>query len=182
MVSIRRRGRRHPGAPARPRPRRVGVPAGIVARAPAPTNSAIAAGIADRIAAGIADRIAVCLGRSAISPRTRAPLCPTCSPAPARADQLSAAELRAGPARVEAVVASTAPTVVAVAGITAYRLAYREPRARAGRQDRRIGTAAVYVVPNPSGLNAHETVASLARAYAAAAVAAGIDTAVRKFR
>ncbi len=57
------------------------------------------------------------------------------------------------------------PKVVMVAGIGAYRLAFARPRARVGRQPESIGGAETWVVPNPSGLNAHETVDSLARAY-----------------
>jgi len=57
------------------------------------------------------------------------------------------------------------PRIVMVAGIGAYRLAFRRPRARVGRQEETIGGAETWVVPNPSGLNAHETVDSLARAY-----------------
>jgi TDG/mug DNA glycosylase family protein len=66
--------------------------------------------------------------------------------------------------------------VVAVAGITAYRSAFGRPRSVAGPQpaDEAWGDAQVWVVPNPSGLNAHETVASLAEAYAAPARAAGV--------
>jgi TDG/mug DNA glycosylase family protein len=66
--------------------------------------------------------------------------------------------------------------VVAVAGITAYRSAFGWPKAVAGLQphDDAWSDAEVWVVPNPSGLNAHETVATLAEAYARPARAAGI--------
>ena len=64
--------------------------------------------------------------------------------------------------------------MVAVAGITAYRQAFGQPRAVLGPQPEPFEEAELWVVPNPSGLNAHETVASLARAYAAPARAAGI--------
>ena len=94
--------------------------------------------------------------------------------ATARADELSAVELRAGGERLRALVVERAPTVVAVAGVTAYRSAFAEPRARVGEQPGRWGTSRVFVVPNPSGLNAHETVATLADAYAEAARAAGV--------
>jgi double-stranded uracil-DNA glycosylase len=94
--------------------------------------------------------------------------------ATARADELTAAELREGGERLRALVAERRPTVVAVAGITAYRTAFGEPRARVGEQPARWGASRVFVVPNPSGLNAHETVATLARAYAEAARAAGV--------
>jgi double-stranded uracil-DNA glycosylase len=94
--------------------------------------------------------------------------------ATARADELTAAELREGGERLRALVADRRPVVVAVAGITAYRTAFGEPRATVGEQPGRWGASRVFVVPNPSGLNAHETVATLARAYAEAAVAAGV--------
>ena len=94
--------------------------------------------------------------------------------ATARADELTAAELREGGERLRALVAERRPAVVAVAGITAYRTAFGEPRARVGEQPDRWGASRVFVVPNPSGLNAHETVATLARAYADAARAAGV--------
>jgi double-stranded uracil-DNA glycosylase len=66
------------------------------------------------------------------------------------------------------------PRVVAIAGITAYRTAFRAPGARMGRQDGPFEGAELWVVPNPSGLNAHETVESLAAAYRGPAVAAGV--------
>jgi TDG/mug DNA glycosylase family protein len=92
-----------------------------------------------------------------------------------RADELTDDELRAGRARVEAVVADHRPRVVAVAGITAYRTAFGERRAGTGRQESAIGGAELWVVPNPSGLNAHATIETLADAYRTVAVAAGID-------
>lgn len=91
----------------------------------------------------------------------------------ARADELDAEELRAGAARLEARVAELAPTVVAVAGVTAYRRGLQRPRARVGAQPQRLGGAALWVVPNPSGLNAHETVETLAGWYRRVGVAAG---------
>jgi len=63
----------------------------------------------------------------------------------------------------------------AVAGITAYRTAFSAPRSRPGRQPVDLAGAQLWVVPNPSGLNAHETTTSLARAYAEPARAAGLD-------
>lgn len=94
--------------------------------------------------------------------------------ASARADELDDAELVEGRTRLEAFVAEHRPRVVAVAGITSYRIAFAEKKAHAGRQERQLSGAEVWVVPNPSGLNAHETVASLAVAYGDAARAAGI--------
>ncbi|WP_395692241.1 mismatch-specific DNA-glycosylase [Nocardioides sp.] len=94
--------------------------------------------------------------------------------ATARASELSAEELRAGGAELVETVRRTRPRVVAVAGITAYRTAFARPKARPGRQEERLADAELWVVPNPSGLNAHETTATLAGAYGAAARAAGV--------
>lgn len=92
----------------------------------------------------------------------------------ARADELDDAEIVEGRAVLESFVAEHRPRVVAFAGITSYRIAFAEKKARPGRQGRTIAGAEVWVVPNPSGLNAHETVASLADAYREAARAADI--------
>ena len=94
--------------------------------------------------------------------------------ATARADELSKAELLEGRVRLEELVAEHRPRVVAVLGVTAYRGAFGRPRAQPGRQPEDLGTAELWVVPNPSGLNAHETIASLAEAYAEPARAAGL--------
>ncbi len=94
--------------------------------------------------------------------------------ATARADELSAAELTAGGEALTALVERVAPRVVAVAGITAYRTAFGQRKATAGLQPTPLAGAQLWVVPNPSGLNAHHTVATLAEAYAEPARAAGI--------
>ena len=94
--------------------------------------------------------------------------------ASARADELSAPELREGGDRLVRDVAAWQPRVVAVAGITAFRAAFGARKAVVGRQPEPLSGAELWVVPNPSGLNAHETVASLATAYRAAAEAAGV--------
>jgi TDG/mug DNA glycosylase family protein len=94
--------------------------------------------------------------------------------ATARADELSPAELRAGRTRLENFVALHHPAVVAVAGVTAYRVAFARPSAMHGEQTDQIAGARVWVVPNPSGLNAHETITSLAEAYAEPARIAGV--------
>jgi double-stranded uracil-DNA glycosylase len=91
-----------------------------------------------------------------------------------RAAEISAEELRAGGIRLETFVAQHDPRLVAVAGVTAYRTAFDEPRAVLGRQPQSLGTAELWAVPNPSGLNAHETIDSLANWYRQVAVAAGI--------
>jgi double-stranded uracil-DNA glycosylase len=100
--------------------------------------------------------------------------------ATARASELSAEELREGGERLQRFVAEHRPAVVAIAGISAYRDAFGERGAALGRQPDTLDSAsrwfgaALWVVPNPSGLNAHETVATLAAAYAAAAAEAGV--------
>jgi TDG/mug DNA glycosylase family protein len=91
-----------------------------------------------------------------------------------RASELSADELRAGAVRLAAFVARHRPVVVAVAGVTAYRSAFDRPKAVLGPQPEQLEGAELWVVPNPSGLNAHETIDTLAAAYRAPAVAAGV--------
>lgn len=94
--------------------------------------------------------------------------------ATAKASELTRAELRAGGETLVARLAAWRPAVVAVAGVTAYRTAFSRPKAQLGRQDGPLAGAALWVVPNPSGLNAHETVETLAARYRAVAVAAGL--------
>ena len=94
--------------------------------------------------------------------------------ATARADELADAELRAGARRLTDRIALWQPRVVAVVGIGAYRTAFGRPRAEVGPQSEPWAGAAVWALPNPSGLNAHYPVASLARLYRNAAEAAGI--------
>mgnify|MGYP002715911676 CR=1 FL=1 len=57
------------------------------------------------------------------------------------------------------------PKALMVAGIGAFRTAFRRPRATKGLQPEPLGASPVWVVGNPSGLNAHETVATLAASY-----------------
>ena len=57
------------------------------------------------------------------------------------------------------------PRVLAVLGITAWRTGFDRPKAAMGLQPERVGGAATWVVPNPSGLNAHFQVPDLARLY-----------------
>lgn len=92
----------------------------------------------------------------------------------AKASELTTAELRAGGERLREFVADRRPAVVAVAGITAYRAAFRLPKATMGEQPEGLEGSRLWVVPNPSGLNAHETVETLADAYRVPAVAAGV--------
>ena len=95
--------------------------------------------------------------------------------ASARADELTTEELRSGAVALERRVARIEPTVVAMLGITAYRTAFSRPAARVGPQPETLGGSRLWVVPNPSGLNAHAPLATLAAAYRDVAIAAGID-------
>jgi double-stranded uracil-DNA glycosylase len=94
--------------------------------------------------------------------------------ATARADELATDELRAGAVRLGELVATRRPRVVAIAGVTAYRSAFGLGKAKLGHQPGGLGDAELWVVPNPSGLNAHHTIESLAAAYREPAHAAGI--------
>jgi TDG/mug DNA glycosylase family protein len=94
--------------------------------------------------------------------------------ATARADELSSDELARGAERLRIVVEEIGPRVVAVLGVTAYRTAFAEPKAAVGRQSHMIAGSQLWVVPNPSGLNAHSSLDQLAAAYLEAAVAAGV--------
>jgi TDG/mug DNA glycosylase family protein len=99
-----------------------------------------------------------------------------CPRATARADELSRRELREGAAALGDKVTRLRPRWLAVVGVTAYRVAFGSPSARVGRQSTSLGETEVWVLPNPSGLNAHWPPPRLAEAFAdlrAAADAAG---------
>jgi TDG/mug DNA glycosylase family protein len=73
----------------------------------------------------------------------------------ARAEELTRDELVAGRRRLVAKVKRYRPRCLAVLGISAYRTAFQQPTAVIGEQVQRIGATVVWVLPNPSGLNAH---------------------------
>jgi double-stranded uracil-DNA glycosylase len=85
--------------------------------------------------------------------------------ATAAAAELRPEELRAGRARLERKVRRYRPEVVALLGIGAYRLAFGQPQAVAGSQAELLGRAVLWVLPNPSGLNANHQLPDLARAF-----------------
>lgn len=87
--------------------------------------------------------------------------------ATARADELTDDELRQGLPRVELLASRTSPQYVAFLGLTAYRTATGERRASVGPQERLLGGARVWLLPNPSGLNASWQLPRLTEAYAA---------------
>jgi double-stranded uracil-DNA glycosylase len=86
--------------------------------------------------------------------------------ATARADELTPVELVEGGALLRDKVRALEPRWLAVVGVTAYRAAFASPRARVGPQEETIGTTRVWVLPNPSGLNAHYTPEALAAEFA----------------
>jgi double-stranded uracil-DNA glycosylase len=78
------------------------------------------------------------------------------------ADELSRAELIEGGKALEAKVLHFAPRFLAILGLTAYRTAFDRPRAQIGQQSETIGHTRLWVLPNPSGLNAHYRLSDLA--------------------
>lgn len=79
----------------------------------------------------------------------------------ATADELTSDELLAGRKRLERKVKRYQPQVLAVLGIGAYRMAFQEPKATLGLQSNSIGQTRIWVLPNPSGLNAHYQLSGL---------------------
>ncbi len=78
------------------------------------------------------------------------------------ASELSAQELRDGALELERTVREYRPALVAIVGLTAYKTAFGRPKAGWGLQAEALGGRPVWVLPNPSGLNAHYTVDTLA--------------------
>ena len=85
----------------------------------------------------------------------------------ARADELTDDELRAGGKALRKKIVKFKPHYLAVLGVSAYRVAFDVKKATVGPQDERIGETGVWVLPNPSGLNAHYLLADLAQLYGA---------------
>jgi TDG/mug DNA glycosylase family protein len=94
--------------------------------------------------------------------------------ATASADELGPAELAEGARTLAGRVRRFRPRVVAILGVTAYRTAFGSPRAVLGRQPADLAGSQLWVVPNPSGRNAHASLDALAAAYREAALAAGV--------
>ncbi|WPB89396.1 G/U mismatch-specific DNA glycosylase [Streptomyces malaysiensis] len=86
--------------------------------------------------------------------------------ASARADELSDEEYREGGRILEEKVLRLRPRWLAVAGVTAYRVAFGDKKAKIGPQTRTIGDTRIWALPNPSGLNAHWTLTTMAQEYA----------------
>ena len=88
------------------------------------------------------------------------------SRATASAAELSEEELRAGAQELEALVRRWEPRVVAVVGLGAWRTAFRRPRAAIGLQEDTLAGVPVWLLPNPSGLNANHQLPELIRLFA----------------
>ncbi|MCE9666554.1 G/U mismatch-specific DNA glycosylase [Myxococcus stipitatus] len=86
--------------------------------------------------------------------------------ATATADQLENSELREGGKALEAKVRRHRPRFLAVLGVGAYRTAFGRPKAELGLQPETLGDTRLWVLPNPSGLNAHYQLEDLARLFA----------------
>lgn len=85
--------------------------------------------------------------------------------ATASAHELTTRELGEGARHLEAKVRRYQPRFVAVLGVGAYRTAFRRPKADLGRQSETLGGSMLWVLPNPSGLNAHYQLKDLARMF-----------------
>ena len=100
--------------------------------------------------------------------------------ATARADELGRSELQDGGRRLVGRLPHLMPTAVAIVGVTAFRTAYGLPKAQLGQQDpATVGDwppgVSLYVLPQPSGLNAHETIDTLAARWRDVWAAAAVD-------
>jgi TDG/mug DNA glycosylase family protein len=78
---------------------------------------------------------------------------------------LSRAELEKGGRGLKAKIRRYRPHVVAVLGLEAFRIAFGQPKARFGPQEERIGPSRLWVLPNPSGLNASYQLPALSRLF-----------------
>ena len=85
--------------------------------------------------------------------------------ASASADSLTKEEIVAGGEKLRANVLRYRPRVLAVLGLGAYRTAFNQPKATVGRQEDRLGATVLWVLPNPSGLNANYQAPELARLF-----------------
>lgn len=92
----------------------------------------------------------------------------------ARAAELTKAELKAGGAELRGRVLELRPHWLAVLGVTGFRAAFDAPEAAVGPQRETVGATRLWVLPNPSGLNAHYPPAALATEFARLRLAAGL--------
>ena len=83
----------------------------------------------------------------------------------ARADELTDEEVKRGAETLARKIRRYRPRFVAVLGMQAYRLGFGRAKARVGRQDHLVGSSVMWLLPNPSGLNAHYQLPDLAAAF-----------------
>ena len=88
-----------------------------------------------------------------------------CKRTTARADELSNEEIIEGGKNLVKKIKKYKPQNLAVLGIGAYRMAFQQPKAKLGLQNDKIGSANVWLLPNPSGLNAHYQINDLAKLF-----------------
>ena len=119
-------------------------------------RSLYAAGFTDRLLSPFEDRDLLQFGYALTNIVERAT---------ARADELDAEELIVGQQQLAAKVQHYRPRCLAVLGIGAYRTAFNRPKAVMGKQNEPLDGAIVWVLPNPSGLNAHYQLEDLKRVY-----------------
>ncbi|MBV8544483.1 MAG: mismatch-specific DNA-glycosylase, partial [Acidobacteria bacterium] len=81
------------------------------------------------------------------------------------AAELTSAELVEGARTLEKKIARFRPRVLAIVGIGAYRTGFNHPRAKTGLQDETIVDTRIWILPNPSGLNANYRPAELVALY-----------------
>ncbi|MGJ3252054.1 MAG: G/U mismatch-specific DNA glycosylase [Elainellaceae cyanobacterium] len=116
-----------------------------------------AAGFTERVYSPFDDRALLNLGYGMTNIVDRAT---------ARADQLSSDELIAGRQQLADKIKRYRPRFLAILGISAYRTAFNQPKATIGKQDQSLNEAVLWVLPNPSGLNAHYQLPDLAAVFA----------------
>jgi TDG/mug DNA glycosylase family protein len=92
----------------------------------------------------------------------------------ASAAELTAAELRNGRDALADKIALYRPATVAILGITAYRTGFGRPKATLGPQDEELAGSPIWVLPNPSGLNAHHQIDDLIYRFGALRAATGV--------
>jgi len=96
--------------------------------------------------------------------------------ATARADELDDEDMRAGAVRLEKKVRRYQPKWAAFLGVTCYRTGFGRPKAKLGPQSERIGETRLWVLPSPSGLNAHYRREELGRLFAELRAAVSADS------
>lgn len=129
-----------------------------------------AAGFTPRLFTGFDDRALLPLGLGLTNIVARAS---------ASADELSPEELRAGAQILRRKVARYRPRFLAIVGFSAYRIAFEQRAAVVGPQPAALGATAIWLLPNPSGLNAHYLPPALARLFDELRVAAGVPRATQ---